>query len=186
LNKASGRLPTLTHVILCRYGLASRKGAALINILDPEIFPYTKVNGSGADATLKSNTPQVGSPSYATDIISFINQNVPIHSIGSRCISCRRSLPSRAHDLGSSDLESRVRPGQFELRLQRFQRGVIHYFAGTGTESILLADYLKAIVINQNAPLTCCNSRARRGSSISIAQLRRCHCAAPTSCQVPT
>ena len=28
----------------------------------------------------------------------------------------------------------------------------MHYIAGTGTESILLADYLKAIIINQNVP----------------------------------
>jgi hypothetical protein len=28
----------------------------------------------------------------------------------------------------------------------------MHFIAGTGTESILLADYLKALIINQNVP----------------------------------
>src|SRR5207249_3158400 len=56
------------------------QGAALINMLDPEIFPYTRVNGSvfpGPDDALKNNTPQVGSPTYGADILNCINQNVP-------------------------------------------------------------------------------------------------------------
>ena len=28
----------------------------------------------------------------------------------------------------------------------------MHYIAGVGTESVLLADYLKAIIMNQNVP----------------------------------
>jgi hypothetical protein len=35
---------------------------------------------------------------------------------------------------------------------QRFQRGIMHFIAGQGTQSILLADYLKAIMMNQNVP----------------------------------
>ena len=35
---------------------------------------------------------------------------------------------------------------------QRFQRGIMHYIAGQGTQSILLADYLKAVIMNQNVP----------------------------------
>src|SRR5207302_3538612 len=60
--------------------VCASQGAALINLLDPEIFPYTHVNGSvfpAPDPTMKSNTPQVGSPTYSTDIINFVNQNVP-------------------------------------------------------------------------------------------------------------
>src|SRR5262249_37249056 len=52
----------------------------LINVLDPEIFPYTQVNGStfpGPDPTVKSNTPQVSSPTYATDILDFVRANAP-------------------------------------------------------------------------------------------------------------
>src|SRR5262249_7724765 len=49
------------------------QGPQLINLLDPDIFPYTMVNGSpfpAPDPTLKANTPQVGSPTYSTDIIN--------------------------------------------------------------------------------------------------------------------
>jgi hypothetical protein len=35
---------------------------------------------------------------------------------------------------------------------QRFQRRIMHFIAGSGTQSILLADYLKAIIMNQNIP----------------------------------
>jgi hypothetical protein len=55
-------------------------GAALINILDPGIFPYTKVNGStfpAPDPAMKANTPPVSSPTYSTDIVTFVNANVP-------------------------------------------------------------------------------------------------------------
>src|SRR5205823_1774227 len=61
------------------------QGAALINMLDPEIFPYTQVNGStfpAPDATLKNSTPQVGSPTYADDINAFIQANVPDSALG--------------------------------------------------------------------------------------------------------
>ena len=37
----------------------------LMNVLDPEIFPYTRVNGSifpGPDDTLKNSTPRVSDP----------------------------------------------------------------------------------------------------------------------------
>jgi hypothetical protein len=56
------------------------QGAALINILDPGIFPFTLVNVStfpAPDPTMKANTPAVGDPNYSTLIVAFINQNVP-------------------------------------------------------------------------------------------------------------
>ena len=43
-------------------------------------------------------------------------------------------------------------PSNGNFVYQRFQRGIMHYIAGTGTESILLADYLKGILMNQNVP----------------------------------
>ena len=55
-------------------------GAALINMLDPDIFPYTQVNGStfpAADNTLKANTPPVSSATYSADISAFVAANVP-------------------------------------------------------------------------------------------------------------
>ena len=43
-------------------------------------------------------------------------------------------------------------PANANFIYQRFQRGVMHYTVGQGTQSILLADYLKAIIMNQNVP----------------------------------
>jgi len=132
------------------------QGAALINMLDPEIFPYTQVNGStfpGPDATLKNNTPQVDSPGYATDISSFINQNVP-DSFNGQPVNFLQTFNALGGLTiwGAPISNPAVDPANSNFIYQRFQRGVMHYIAGTGTESVLLADYLKAIMTNQNVP----------------------------------
>ena len=59
--------------------LCPGQGPALINLLDPDIFPYTRVNSSvfpGPDDDLKRRTPAVGTPEYA-NILTFIQQNTP-------------------------------------------------------------------------------------------------------------
>ena len=56
------------------------QGAALINLLDREIFPDTQVNGStfpAPDLTIKSIMPQVGGSTYATDMSTFISHKLP-------------------------------------------------------------------------------------------------------------
>jgi hypothetical protein len=132
------------------------QGAALINMLDPEIFPYTQVNGStfpGPDATLKNNTPPVGSPSYATDISSFVSQNVPDAFNGQPVNFLQTFNADGGLAIWGAPISNPASdPANSNFVYQRFQRGVMHYIAGTGTESILLADYLKAIIMNQNVP----------------------------------
>jgi len=132
------------------------QGAALINMLDPEIFPYTKVNGSvfpGPDPTLKNNTPQVGSPSYSTDILNFINQNVPDQFSGQPVGFLEHFNSTGGLTIwGAPISQPAPDPSNGNFVYQRFQRGIMHYIAGTGTESILLADYLKGILMNQNVP----------------------------------
>ncbi len=44
-------------------------------------------------------------------------------------------------------------PSNNSFIYQRFQRGIMHYIQGTGTESILIADYLKSLILDQNVPL---------------------------------
>jgi hypothetical protein len=132
------------------------QGAALINMLDPEIFPYTRVNGSvfpGPDAALKNNTPPVGSPSYSTDILNFINQNVPDQFSG-QPVGFQQHFNSTGGLViwGAPISQPAPDPSNGNFVYQRFQRGIMHYIAGTGTESILLADYLKGILMNQNVP----------------------------------
>ena len=132
------------------------QGGALINMLDPEIFPYTQVNGStfpGPDATLKNNTPQVGSPSYGEDILSFINQNVPDQYSG-QPVNFLQHFNSTGGLViwGAPISQPAIDPSNGNFVYQRFQRGIMHFIAGTGTESILLADYLKSIMMAQNVP----------------------------------
>jgi hypothetical protein len=44
-------------------------------------------------------------------------------------------------------------PNNANFVYQRFQRGIMHYDAGTGvTRGILLADYLKSVLTGQNVP----------------------------------
>jgi hypothetical protein len=136
--------------------VCSGQGAALINMLDPEIFPYTKVNGStfpGPDDQLKSSTPPVSDPNYAANITTFVQQNVPDNANGQPV-----NFLQQFNNLGGLNLwgapisHPAPDPSNGNFVYQRFQRGIMHYIAGQGTESILLADYLKAIIMNQNVP----------------------------------
>ncbi len=132
------------------------QGAALINLLDPEIFPYTQVNGStfpAPDTTMKNNTPQVGSPTYGADILNFINMNVPDTFSGQPVNFLQHFNSTGGLTIwGAPISQPAPDPSNANFIYQRFQRGIMHYIAGTGTESILLADYLKAILMGQNVP----------------------------------
>jgi hypothetical protein len=132
------------------------QGAALINLLDPEIFPYTQVNGStfpAPDVTLKNNTPQVGTPTYAEDINNFIQGSVPDQFNGAQVNFLQTFNALGGLTIWGAPISKPAPdPSNSNFIYQRFQRGVMHYIAGTGTESVLLADYLKAIIMNENVP----------------------------------
>ncbi len=145
----------------------------LVNLLDPEIFPYTQVNGStfpAPDPSLKALTPHVGDPSYATTILDFVRASAP-DTFNNRPVGFGRTFfgsvqPSHAGAsdpgiLGLLDLEvwgvpisrPQADPSNQNFIYQRFQRGIMHFDAGTGaTRGILLADYLKSILTGQNVP----------------------------------
>jgi hypothetical protein len=132
------------------------QGAALINMLDPEIFPYTQVNGStfpAPDTTMKNNTPQVGSPTYSEDMNAFIQANVPDSALG-QPVNFNQTFNSLGGLTiwGAPISAPQADPGNANFIYQRFQRGIMHYVVGQGTQSILLADYLKAILMNKDVP----------------------------------
>jgi len=132
------------------------QGAALINMLDPDIFPYTQVNGStfpAADDALKASTPPVSSPTYSTDISSFVQANVP-DTFGGQPVNFLQTFNSLGGLTiwGAPISNPQPDPANGNFIYQRFQRGVMHFTVGSGTQSILLADYLKAIIMNQNVP----------------------------------
>jgi hypothetical protein len=131
-------------------------GAALINILDPDIFPYTKVNGStfpAPDPAMKANTPPVSSPTYSVDIIAFVNANVP-NTFNSQPVNFLNYFNNQGALTiwGAPISQPAPDPNNASFIYQRFQRGIMHYIQGTGTESILIADYLKSLILDQMVP----------------------------------
>jgi beta-mannanase len=144
----------------------------LLNLLDPDIFPYTQVNGStlpDVDEDLKSQTPTLDDPNYASDMLGFVSAEAPDSyagqpvNFGSTFFSL--ITPDMAGVdgplLGLINLEvwgapisqPMVDPGNSNFIYQRFQRGIMHYDATTGvTRGLLLADYLKAVITGQNVP----------------------------------
>jgi hypothetical protein len=132
------------------------QGPALINMLDPDIFPYTEVNGSHfppPDANLKNSTPPVSAPNYAEDISAFVAANVPDQAFGQPVNFFQTFNTLGGLNIWGAPISAPMPdPGNANFIYQRFQRGIMHYINGTGTESVLLADYLKAIITNQNVP----------------------------------
>ena len=143
-----------------------------MNVLDPEIFPYTRVNGSifpPPDDALKNSTPPVGSPNYSTAILQFVRDNAPNQAFGQpvnfgqtffTSVTPQQAGTSDPNLLGLFDLEiwgapisqPAQDPGNSNFIYQRFQRGIMHYTVNQGTRGILLADYVKQIMIGPTLP----------------------------------
>jgi hypothetical protein len=135
--------------------LCPGQGPALINLLDPDIFPYTRVNGSvfpSPDDTLKAQTPAVGSPEYA-NILQFIQTNTP-DTFSGQPVNYWQTFQDRGglEVLGAPISKPQVDPSNNSFIYMRFQRVILHYRAGIGTEPLLLADYLKQIILGPTAP----------------------------------
>lgn len=134
--------------------LCGGQGPAVINMLDPEIFPYTHVNGSvfpAPDDQLKNSTPRVGSPEYA-GIMDFVQTNTP-DSFSSQSVNFWQTYQALGglEILGTPISRPQPDPTNSAFIYQRFQRVILHYRAAVGTtEPLLLADYLKAILANNS------------------------------------
>ena len=145
------------------------RGVSLMNLLDPDIFPYDRVNGStlpSSDPALKAETPEVGTAGYGAEIVDFVRANAPDSFEGQAVAFGRTFFGLITAAIAGSDnplfnLEvwgapiSRARrdPGNSNFVYQRFQRGVMHFDATTGrTQGLLLADYLKAILRARDLP----------------------------------
>ncbi|TME42849.1 MAG: hypothetical protein E6I75_02010 [Chloroflexi bacterium] len=130
-------------------------GPAIINLLDPEIFPYTRVNGSvfpSPDDQLKAQTPAVGSPEYA-NILTFI-QSVTPDQFNGQPVNFWQTFQARGglEVLGAPISHPQPDPTNANFIYMRFQRVILHFRAGIGTEPLLLADYLKQIILGPGAP----------------------------------
>ncbi len=192
--QARGRVPVFgfpvsrSFVLLgCRVQIFQRQvaqscaggGVALMNLLDPDIFPYDRVNGSALpppDAAMKAETPAVSSPGYGLAIVDFVRSNAPDNFDGLGVAFGKTFFGLITAAIAGSDnplfnLEvwgapispPRRDPGNNNFIYQRFQRGVMHFDAGTGrTQGLLLADYLKAILRGKDLPSDL--AQAARGS----------------------
>jgi hypothetical protein len=144
----------------------------LMNVLDPEIFPYTRVNGSifpAADDKLKNSTPKPSDADYGSAILAFVRTNAPNDYLGqpvnfgktfAETVTPQQGGTSDPNILGLLALEiwgapisaPAADPSNSNFIYQRFQRGIMHYTAGQGTRGILLADYVKQILLGSTLP----------------------------------
>jgi hypothetical protein len=148
-------------------------GVQLMNVIDPELFPYTRVNFStfpAVDDDLKLATPKVSQPDYASAIIDFVVATVPDTfdgqpvNFGSTFFSLVTPEMAGTEDPGLLALlnlevwgaptsRPAADPNNPGFIYQRFQRGIMHFDAATGrTQGTLLADYLKAILGGTDLP----------------------------------
>jgi hypothetical protein len=144
-----------------------------LNLLDQGLMPYTRINGStfpAPDPAVITATPPVSSPTYATDIQTFVQQQAP-NTYDGQPVNFGTTFNNTVTSADAPDADPALLPG-FNLQIwgaptsapayepanhnfiyQRFQRSIMHYDSTCGcTQGLLLADYLKSIITGQNLP----------------------------------
>jgi hypothetical protein len=141
--------------------VCAEQPAGLMNLLDPDIFPYDHVNGSvlpPPDPDLKARTPVPSSPGYAAAMLDFIRVNAPDVFEGQPVAFSKTffgiETPLINLEVWGAPISRPARdPTNAGFVYQRFQRGVMHFDQATGrTQGLLLADYLKAILRDREVP----------------------------------
>jgi hypothetical protein len=145
-------------------------GVQTMNLLDPELMPYTRINASDfpdVDETLKGQTPSVGSPDYAQAVVAFVQQNAPEqwNELPVRYwTTFRTTVPGSENDPNLGPLMNleiwgtpisapAYDPGNFGFVYQRYQRSIMHFDASCScTQALLLADWFKTILTGQGLP----------------------------------
>ncbi len=149
-----------------------------LNLLDAGLLPFTHINGStfpAPDPAFAGQTPSPSDPNYLSMVIRFVQANAPDtfdgHPVNFSQTFFTTVPMSGAFPDGPPDNATALMAG-FDLEMwglptstptydptnksfiyQRFQRGIMHYDAGCNcTHGLLLADYLKALLLNQNLP----------------------------------
>lgn len=145
-------------------------GVGTLNLLDPGLMPYTRINGSvfpDVDEALKNSTPSVGSPGYDTAIAQFIEQNAPEtwNSLPVRFFTTFRTtvpegaVPPNLVTLANLEIWGAVisppayDPSNQGFVYQRYQRGIMHYRQEClCTEGLLMADWFKRLITGVELP----------------------------------
>jgi hypothetical protein len=129
--------------------LCQGAGPQLINLVNGSVFPTP-------DDQLKQRTPAVGSPDYA-NILSFIQTNTP-DTFSGQPVNFWQTFMARGglEILGAPISQPQPDPTNSTFIYMRFQRVILHFHpivgGGTITEPLLLADYLKQIMLGPSAP----------------------------------
>src|SRR5205823_333501 len=144
---------------------------ARLNVLDPNIMPLTHANASvfpGPDPSLAASAPQVGSPTYAQDVVGFVRRVSP-NTFNGQSVSFFDTFmntvplqPGASSDVmtllnleiwGLPTSNPAADPGNGGFVYQRYQRGIMHFRAECGcTEGILIGEYFKAVITGANLP----------------------------------
>jgi YVTN family beta-propeller protein len=142
------------------------------NLLDPELMPYTRINGANFPPADPAVTGTAPAPSDAAGTLSFVQRIAP-DQFGGRAVNFYQSFANTVPfqvafpNGGDPNLLNGINlemwgiptsspafdPTNQNFVYQRWQRGIMHYDAGCNcTQAILLADYLKAIITGANLP----------------------------------
>jgi hypothetical protein len=148
-----------------------------LNLLDPGLLPYTRINGStfpGPNERLAALAPTPGQPGYGAEVLEFVRRNAPETFNGQpvRFFSTFNSTVTPESAFGRAGGDPNLLPlinleiwgvptslpaqdpnnGNFIY--QRFQRGIMHYDASCRcTQGLLLADYFKSLLTGENLPI---------------------------------
>jgi polysaccharide biosynthesis protein PslG len=149
-------------------------GVQTLNLLDEGLLPYTRINGStfpAPDPNVVGQTPVVSDPDYATKILQFVDaqaqdafegEPVNFDQTFHNTVTAQDAPDLDPGALPLADLQIWGAPTSLPARdpnnndfiYQRFQRGIMHYDKGCGcTQGLLLADYLKQVLIGPSPNL---------------------------------
>ncbi len=150
--------------------------ARSLNLLDPGLMPYTRINGStfpAPDPSLAILAPVPGTPDYDTRVQEFIRNYAPDQFDGlsvnfyqafQNTVKLQDAFPQGSGNpallpllnlelWGVPTSRPTYDPNNRNFVYLRFQRGIMHFDATNGaTQGLLLADYLKSIITGVNLP----------------------------------
>lgn len=147
-----------------------------LNLLGDGLLPYTTIRGStfpAEDPAVLAAAPRAGSPTYADDVLKFLDtyapdtwDGEPVNFKGtfSETVTLADAFPDGGGNTGLLTLlnleiwglptaKPARDPANGAFVFARFQRGVMHYDATCKcTQGLLLADALKGVITGQNLP----------------------------------
>jgi hypothetical protein len=149
---------------------------ARLNVLDPNIMPMTRANQSvfpGPDPALAAQAPQTTSPTYANDVIQFVQRVSPnvwnglpvgFFDLFNTTVPVDVAFPGQTPNpelvtllnleiWGLPTSNPAADPGNGGFVYQRYQRGIMHFDTSCGcTQGILVGEYFKSVITGKNLP----------------------------------